>query len=209
MSIGNRLKGCYLKAVPPSTSDIASVEPIDSTQLQSYGFQAGMPFGLMNHFTQGHVISTAIAGSGNQSGIDFLEQLRLMVSASFEHEFSTILAAASRNINLERQLATLEKRVNQLAARRTFIVPITFLTPEPFVLLKDIPLTIEGDGEDFTATWLEANISASAESEADAIVNFKDCLVSRFEILEKIPVEKMGPLPKRQWQILNSVVQRK
>ena len=69
-------------------------------------------------------------------------------------------------------------------------------------------MTIEGDGEDFTATFVEANVSASGETEADAIANFKDSLLSSYELLESLPPNQLGPLPTRQWDILQDVVKR-
>jgi hypothetical protein len=75
-------------------------------------------------------------------------------------------------------------------------------------MVEQIPVTIEGDGEDFTATFVEANVSASGETEADAIANFKDSLLSSFEILEGMSADDLGPLPSRQWAILHNVVRR-
>ncbi|MBZ5664851.1 MAG: hypothetical protein LAO30_09635 [Acidobacteriia bacterium] len=75
-------------------------------------------------------------------------------------------------------------------------------------MIQQIPVTIEGDGEDFTATFVEANVSASGETEADAIANFKDSLLSSYEILEEMPSNELGPLPTRQWAILRDVVKR-
>ncbi|MFZ0772615.1 MAG: hypothetical protein WCA49_06490 [Candidatus Sulfotelmatobacter sp.] len=75
-------------------------------------------------------------------------------------------------------------------------------------MTQQIPVTIEGDGEDFTASFVEANISASGETEADAIANFKESLLSSYEVLEGLTPNQLAPLPARQWGILQNVVRR-
>jgi predicted RNase H-like HicB family nuclease len=72
----------------------------------------------------------------------------------------------------------------------------------------NIPATIEGDGEDFTATFTEANVSASGETEADALANLKESLVTTYEFLESLPANELGPLPARQWEVLRNVITR-
>jgi hypothetical protein len=109
---------------------------------------------------------------------------------------------------LTSEVEALKGEIQQLRKARTFVLPLTSLAPQPFQMTLQIPVTIEGDGEDFTATFMEANLSASGETEADAIANFKDTLVSSYKILEEMNPNKLGPLPSRQWAILKSVVKR-
>lgn len=110
--------------------------------------------------------------------------------------------------SLTSEVQELRGEIEQLRKQRTFVVPLTTLAPQPFQMTLQIPATIEGDGEDFTATFMEANVSASGETEADAIANLKDTLVSTYETLEEMPAHELGPLPSRQWAILKSVVKR-
>lgn len=110
--------------------------------------------------------------------------------------------------HLHNELSELREEIQQLCRMRTFVVPIATLAPEPFEITGQIPVTVEGDGEEFIATFSEANVSASGETEADAIANFKEALVSSFELLEQKSPQELGPLPTRQWGILKSVVRR-
>jgi predicted RNase H-like HicB family nuclease len=110
--------------------------------------------------------------------------------------------------SLTNEVATLKKEIQHLHHLRTFVVPLTTLAPQPFQMRLPIPVTIEGDGEDFTASFMEANVSASGETEADAIANLKDSLLSSYEVLENLPDSELGPLPMRQWEVLKSVVER-
>jgi predicted RNase H-like HicB family nuclease len=103
----------------------------------------------------------------------------------------------------------LTKLVERVAAQRTFVVPLTTLPPdEPLQMRLNIPATIEGDGEDFTATFTEANVSASGGTEADAIANLKESIANTYIRLEAIPPDEMMPLPARQWSILKNVITR-
>jgi hypothetical protein len=88
------------------------------------------------------------------------------------------------------------------------LVTLATLAPASFHITQSIPITIEGSVEEFTATFVEANVSASGETEADALLNFKEVLLSTYEILEGMPAAKLGPIPARQWEILMSVVRR-
>jgi hypothetical protein len=109
---------------------------------------------------------------------------------------------------LTNEVTMLKCEIQRLHQLRTYVVPLATLKPEPFQMIQQIPVTVEGDGEDFTATFVEANVSASGETEADAIANFKDSLLSSYEILEAIPPGQLGPLPSRQWEVLHDVIKR-
>lgn len=121
---------------------------------------------------------------------------------------STVMVMRESVRSLTNEVAMLKSEIQRLHQLRTYVVPLTTLAPEPFKMLQQIPVTIEGDGEDFTATFVEANVSASGDTEADAISNFKESLVSSYEVLEDVPTNQMGPLPARQWVVLQSVVKR-
>jgi hypothetical protein len=109
---------------------------------------------------------------------------------------------------IQEKLDGLTATLDRLAEQRTFVVPLTTLAPEPMQLRLNIPATIEGDGEDFTATFTEANVSASGETAADALANLKASLVSTFEFLESLPASERGPLPERQWEVLRNALTR-
>lgn len=121
---------------------------------------------------------------------------------------ATVIAMRESVRTLTNEVTTLKCEIQRLHKLRTYVVPLATLTPEPFRMIQQIPVTIEGDGEDFTATFVEANVSASGETEADAIANFKDSLLSSYEILKEMPSNELGPLPTRQWAILRDVVKR-
>jgi hypothetical protein len=120
----------------------------------------------------------------------------------------TILSLENNIRSLTKEMDELKDEIRQLCKTRTFVVPLSTLSPAPYQITQQIPVTIEGDGEEFTATFTEANISASGETEADAIANFKDSLLSCYQLLEKKTPDQLGPLPTRQWTVIKGVVKR-
>jgi hypothetical protein len=118
----------------------------------------------------------------------------------------TVLSLQDNVLSLTKEMESLRSEIRELCRMRTFVVPLTTLAPAPFQITQQIPVTIQGDGEEFTATFTEANVSASGETEADAIANFKDSLVSTYTFLESLPADELGPLPARQWEVLRSAL---
>jgi predicted RNase H-like HicB family nuclease len=106
------------------------------------------------------------------------------------------------------ELKEIKTEIQYLRNAKTFVVPLTNLAPGPMQMRLNIPATVEGDGEDFTATFTEANVSASGDTEADAIANLKESIVATYKILEAIPASEMSPLPARQWSVLKSAITR-
>jgi hypothetical protein len=137
-----------------------------------------------------------------------LQVMQLAIAEQQRQWSLTVLSLESNVRHLTTEIEELREEIRQLCRTRTFVVPLTTLASGSFQITQQIPVTIEGDGEEFTATFTEANISASGETEADAIANFKDSLLSSFELLEGKEPRELGPLPKRQWRILTSVVKR-
>ena len=120
----------------------------------------------------------------------------------------TILELTDNVFTIQTKLDGLVEAVGRLASQRTFVVPLTSLAPEPLQMRLNSPATIEGDGEEFTATYTEANVSASGETEADAIANLKESIANTFMRLEAIPPGEMASLPARQWDILRNAITR-
>lgn len=123
-----------------------------------------------------------------------------------EQHLNVTISAMRGEINtISQQLTELKQEILRLQSLRSYVVSLTTLSAG-FSLKQPIPVTIEGDDENFTATFVEANISASGETESDAIANFKDALVSSYQVLADLPGNQFGPLPARQWEVLRNVV---
>jgi hypothetical protein len=114
----------------------------------------------------------------------------------------------NRQKHIEAILSMVQRQLGEIKAHRTFVVPLITLSPEPYILDTQIPVVVEGEDDNFTATFYEANIAASGDTISDAIANFKETLVMQYEFLEKTAKEKLGPLPRRQWEIIQNLLKR-
>jgi predicted RNase H-like HicB family nuclease len=156
-------------------------------------------------------ISQGALGPREFGGVNFVPitnqryQLRQRQQNRLEYTVVKLVESVHALLN---DMEEIKSSIFQLQAKKTFVVPITTLAPEPIQMRLNIPATIEGDGEDFTASFTEANVSASGETEADAIANLKGAIASTFEFLESLPENERGPLPARQWEILRNVLTR-
>lgn len=88
-------------------------------------------------------------------------------------------------------------------------VPITTLAPEPFDVLRDIPVVVQAVDDGFTATFFDANISTSGDTQEEGVSNLKSLIVDIFEDLQSEPPKRLGPEPSRQLMVLRSFIRRK
>ncbi len=88
------------------------------------------------------------------------------------------------------------------------VVPIVTFAPEPFTLREPIWVVVQTVDDAFVATFFDANISTSGDTQEEAIANLKDLLLDIYLDLEEEPEERLGPEPKRQLAVLRSVIGR-
>ena len=89
------------------------------------------------------------------------------------------------------------------------VVPITTLGPtRPFELVRDLPIVVQPTDHGFTATFFDANVSMSGDTQEEAVENLKDILIDLLEDLGSEPTRKLGPEPARQLQILKAVIRK-
>jgi len=91
---------------------------------------------------------------------------------------------------------------------QTVLIPITTLAPEPYALARDIPVVIQPTGDEFIATFFDANISTAGETQEEAVGNLRSLLLDTFEYLESEPAEALGPEPARQLGVLRAFLKR-
>jgi predicted RNase H-like HicB family nuclease len=101
------------------------------------------------------------------------------------------------------------KRLGELAAqRKSFLVPIETLEPEPYTLLRSLTAVVaEADGG-FEASNFDLGIYASGDTEEEAITNLKETLLDTFDQLNELPDTRLGKGPLRQKGLLNKCVRK-
>jgi predicted RNase H-like HicB family nuclease len=117
------------------------------------------------------------------------------------------LAMANETTNLK----SLEDRIVDLTARierRTGakIVPIQTFAPEPYSLLKPMSVLIEDSEDGYLASFFDANIGTSGETEQEAFENLKSLVLDIFDSLNREAPERLGPEPARQLAVLRSFI---
>lgn len=178
---------------PPPQDQYGSIEPYQNMRITFGGGQ--IVSGNPNRDLLGSVVYST-------------NQLRFEAQQHHQQWNMTAYALFQCVASIASKMDAVMAEMTELRKAKTFVVPITTLAHEPLQMKLNIPATIEGDGEEFTATFYEANVSASGETQADAIANLKESLVAKYEFLESLPENELGPLPARQWDVLRNVLAR-
>src|ERR671937_608394 len=88
----------------------------------------------------------------------------------------------------------------------TVRVPIASLAPEPFELTEQIHAVVQPTEGGYTATFFDANINTSGDTQEEAIRNLKSLICELYEDLEGESVETLGPQPLRQLEVLRTIL---
>ncbi len=110
---------------------------------------------------------------------------------------------------LEKVVLELRHTLGELLNKRIIYVPVASLEPEPFKLNRQIYIVVQPEEDQFLATFFDANINASGDTEVEAVDNVKDAIVSSFRRFEQLGEERLGPGPRRQYAVLRSLVAAK
>lgn len=89
-----------------------------------------------------------------------------------------------------------------------FEASIESFFPESIKVLRPLKILVRSEGDDFLASFFDANINASGDTAAEAILNLKDMIVATMDLLDGLPKEKLGPGPKRQIDVLRHFLER-
>jgi predicted RNase H-like HicB family nuclease len=112
---------------------------------------------------------------------------------------------ASEIEDLKRKVVRLEQRLARLErCRSSLSVPINTFTPEPYELMSPLFVAVEIEDDQFIATFFDANISASGDTEEEAVGNLKSLILDTFESLSAEDTTLLGPEPRRQLAVLQS-----
>ncbi len=128
-----------------------------------------------------------------------------------EEQLRAVFGYTKRLDDLCERVAGLESKVEQVlkklgelgALRRSFLVPIESLEPEPYHILRPFTAVVmESEGE-FEAAVFDLGIFASGDTEEEALANLKETLVDTFDRLNGLPDTRLGKGPLRQKTLLN------
>jgi predicted RNase H-like HicB family nuclease len=83
---------------------------------------------------------------------------------------------------------------------------ISTLAPEPVELKRDICIVVQAKGEGYVATYFDAGISMSGDTQEEAVLNLKAVLVHVLEELEAESPEALAPQLAKQLAVLRGVM---
>jgi hypothetical protein len=109
---------------------------------------------------------------------------------------------------LEVALSDFERRIQRLESLQTKIIPIDTFAPEPYAVLKTILATVHSEEGEYEAGWFDANIHSGGNNEEEAVRNLKGQIIDLYESFSTVPIEKLGPEPKRQLLVMRQFMQK-
>jgi len=95
-----------------------------------------------------------------------------------------------------------------LSATRLGPVPLASLEPGRYELVRDIPVALQPSDDGFIATFFDANIGSSGDTEEEAIDNLRTLIIDTFELLESTQPQKLGREPRRRQKVLRSFIRK-
>ena len=104
---------------------------------------------------------------------------------------------------LEQRVANLEQSFHTaIVATQPISIWLSSLGVVGYTVQKPIPVTIRQDGDEFVATFFDANISTGGDTEQEAIANLQSLIADFYDDLAATPDEKLGPSLRRQKLVL-------
>lgn len=115
----------------------------------------------------------------------------------------------SRTERIEGMMHALLQKTSVIApAKRSIIVPIQSLAPEPYQLAQPLLAVVNEVDEGYEAAVFDPGIFASGDTEEDAVSDLKSALIDTYERLSELKADQLGPGPTRQKEILDLYIRK-
>jgi hypothetical protein len=125
------------------------------------------------------------------------------IGAMIAKQSEQITEVSQRLGRVESDLQELTKKIEWLRTQgRAIWVPVQSLAPDPYELLRPITVVVTLAGEEFEASFFDANLYGSGDTEEEAVSDLKSVIVETFERLSALPDEKLGPAMLKQKRVL-------
>ena len=114
-----------------------------------------------------------------------------------------------------KQLEELSRRVSELEELPpSIIVPINTFAPKAFEPVGPILVVVEprlaesGEACDYIATFVDGCVSVTGDTVEEAVAFLKSRMVSQYNLLTRLPPERLGKIPQQQLAALKAVMRR-
>lgn len=128
------------------------------------------------------------------------------VFIAFSQEVAPKINDAIAIDTLKREVAILKNRCELIERLSPIQVPIQTFAPYPYILKKQITIVVRYQDDQYTASFFDANISASGDTQEEAIFNIKDMIIGIYDILRGADNKDLGVWPLQQKNILNEFI---
>jgi predicted RNase H-like HicB family nuclease len=119
------------------------------------------------------------------------------------------MAHVSRLALLEDSVRELKDRltaIEEMAILGTATLQIDTFAPEPYRVKRAIPVSVQRRTDGYLASFVEANVNSSGDTQQEAFANVKELILDVFDSLNSLPPSKLGPGPARQLAVLREFI---
>lgn len=110
---------------------------------------------------------------------------------------------------IERALTDMAKGIDLLRVQQPSVwVPVQSFAPEPYEVLRPFTVVVRPDGEEFEASFFDANLYGSGDTEEEAVSDLKVVMIESFDRLSELGDDKLGPAMLKQKRVLTAHIRR-
>ena len=96
--------------------------------------------------------------------------------------------------------------IEDAAILGTFTLHVETFAPEPYKMKRPIPLSLQRRADGYIASFVEANVNSSGDTQQEALANVKELILDAFDSLSSLPPSTLGPGPTRQLAVLREFI---
>jgi predicted RNase H-like HicB family nuclease len=96
--------------------------------------------------------------------------------------------------------------IEDAAILGTFTLHVETFASEPYKVKRPIPLSLQRRTDGYIASFVEANVNSSGDTQQEALANVKELILDAFDSLSSMPTSKLGPGPARQLAVLREFI---
>jgi hypothetical protein len=133
------------------------------------------------------------------------------IAANWKRDVSVLLLEFRESVRLtilEGEIASLKERVAAVEAQQAITIPVESLAPEPYEVIRPFHVVLQPAGDEYFATFFDANIAATGGTQREAVENLKDLVVTAFDLLTGREESELGPGPLHQISVLKQFIRR-
>jgi predicted RNase H-like HicB family nuclease len=139
------------------------------------------------------------------SDIKKVRQLLTVIDRDWRTRLQTVVSLEV----FRKELSIINCRLDRLEQEAPLVIPVQSLAPEQYEVIKPLLAVVRMVDSEYVASFVDANVASSGETEDEAVLNLKDAIVSAFDVLSSATDSELGPGPLRQKRTLEEFIRRK